>query len=754
MTKSPDLMSLAVFAQLPMRSILKGRGIVSRDHAGAPPVGEVIAASTIAVGCTVEISGLKSKPELNGTSGLVQGADTEKERWHVAVGCALMMNKSGAVNVVPTLGSDDSSADVISLKADNLTVITNPVPTSAAEPKAGDVCTICHEQYSMLKSWTTQLAEQPAMCLACGQTYCGACNASGLAFAEANCPTCGAPTVTSAEEKFERCWKLVHDMPRGRHTPLALLTLGMFYYDGKGVQKDAFKANTFLTPAAEHGQVAAQCQLGSMFAGGEGVKQTTQEQCWLSKQNAFKWCRLAADNGAVDVSFNLAMIHSSYSEWVDLNTAYDYLQLAAEGGKYSGLAFDLMNVLQRRAQGLKVADYILPDDRLKRNRKPMLFSIAPGLGGFLREYDIPTPPVGSAVTTTLLTSVAGSQYNHWTGTVVLPAKGMPVKRGRVVVHLHGIRNAMSFKLMNIAIISADDTPASIAEGVEKGDRGRDGAEFEHPCSLCLDNEDDAVVDLKDPAICSACGQFICGACNTVNTAEQLQKCAICRAPTDAYISDEETFKRMWNLVHERSHGRYTPWAQDTLGIHYEQGLVVKQDYVEACRWYRLAADQGHHHAENHLGNMYSHGRGVLEDADKAVYWTRRAARSGDAESQCGLGVTLYNRRGCRCLQQTGLQAHLGKQDWTEALLWLQFSAEQGYTRAYDTLDRLHKAKHNTIPPPPPGTAVTIVCLREAASINATTGVVTTTKSSVRSTAFVLLDGEVKPRMFKVINLAV
>ena len=34
-------------------------------------------------------------------------------------------------------------------------------------------------------------------------------------------------------------------------------------------------------------------------------------------------------------------------------------------------------------------------------------------------------------------------------------------------------------------------------------------------------------------------------------------------------------------------------AQNDIGIMYEYGLSVSQDYAEAIKWYRLAADQGY-----------------------------------------------------------------------------------------------------------------------------------------------------------------
>ena len=84
--------------------------------------------------------------------------------------------------------------------------------------------------------------ERAGMCYACGQSYCGSCNAGGLAVRSPNCPTCRAPLVVPDEENFKRCWKLEHDRSPGRHTPAAQCTLGAMYYSGEGVEQDHVEA--------------------------------------------------------------------------------------------------------------------------------------------------------------------------------------------------------------------------------------------------------------------------------------------------------------------------------------------------------------------------------------------------------------------------------------------------------------------------------------------------------------------------------
>jgi TPR repeat protein len=65
-------------------------------------------------------------------------------------------------------------------------------------------------------------------------------------------------------------------------------------------------------------------------------------------------------------------------------------------------------------------------------------------------------------------------------------------------------------------------------------------------------------------------------------------------------------------------------AQFNLGVMYDNGDGVAQNYAEAVRWYRLAAKQGYAVAQNYLGAMYDNGEGVERDHEEAVRWYRLA----------------------------------------------------------------------------------------------------------------------------------
>ena len=62
-----------------------------------------------------------------------------------------------------------------------------------------------------------------------------------------------------------------------------------------------------------------------------------------------------------------------------------------------------------------------------------------------------------------------------------------------------------------------------------------------------------------------------------------------------------------------------------LGVLYETGQGVAQDYAQARQWYEKAAAQGHAGAQNDLGGLYEFGHGVTRDYVWAYMWYHLAA---------------------------------------------------------------------------------------------------------------------------------
>jgi len=137
---------------------------------------------------------------------------------------------------------------------------------------------------------------------------------------------------------------------------------------------------------------------------------------------------------------------------------------------------------------------------------------------------------------------------------------------------------------------------------------------------------------------------------------------------DAQVPDlEET-----RVLAEQGHAG----AQSDLGVMYERGDGVLEDYAEAVRLFRLAAEQGDANAQTNLGNMYVNGEGVPEDYAEAVRLFRLAAEQGLARAQYNLGIMYSNGRGV-------------PEDDAERVRWYRLAAEQGYANAQTNLGNMY-----------------------------------------------------------------
>ncbi len=117
-------------------------------------------------------------------------------------------------------------------------------------------------------------------------------------------------------------------------------------------------------------------------------------------------------------------------------------------------------------------------------------------------------------------------------------------------------------------------------------------------------------------------------------------------------------------------------AQYSLGLIYDEGRGVAQNYARAARWYRMAAIQGHAPAQFKLGSMSQKGLGVPQDSIAAMGWHRKAADQGHATAQYNLG-SMYHK-GAAILQNFALAAR-----------WYRQAAEQGDPRAQLELGLLY-----------------------------------------------------------------
>ncbi len=115
------------------------------------------------------------------------------------------------------------------------------------------------------------------------------------------------------------------------------------------------------------------------------------------------------------------------------------------------------------------------------------------------------------------------------------------------------------------------------------------------------------------------------------------------------------------------------------GWAYANGEGVPQDYAEAARWYRKAAEQGLSLAQHNLAVMYHFGYGVRKDPAEAMKWYRKAAQQGVARSQLLLGDMYAKGQGV-------------DQNYTEAMKWYVKAAERGDLVAQKRVEALAQSR--------------------------------------------------------------
>ena len=114
-------------------------------------------------------------------------------------------------------------------------------------------------------------------------------------------------------------------------------------------------------------------------------------------------------------------------------------------------------------------------------------------------------------------------------------------------------------------------------------------------------------------------------------------------------------------------------AQNNLGVMYESGDGVEQNFNKAFEWYEKAALKGNDTAQCNLADLYFLHNNEIRQPDafnKAIEWFEKAASQENAYAQFKLGLIYQMADIC---------------DYKKSFDMLKKSALQGYTRAYSQL---------------------------------------------------------------------
>ena len=105
--------------------------------------------------------------------------------------------------------------------------------------------------------------------------------------------------------------------------------------------------------------------------------------------------------------------------------------------------------------------------------------------------------------------------------------------------------------------------------------------------------------------------------------------------------------------------------------YFENGnwwIMRVNDFAEAAKWYRKAAEQGDPMALGMLGWLYATGRGVDKDLKTAVEWFRKGAAQGNAEALFGMGFSV---------KEGWLEPYHEDKDWKTVVDWYVKAADSG-----------------------------------------------------------------------------
>lgn len=111
-------------------------------------------------------------------------------------------------------------------------------------------------------------------------------------------------------------------------------------------------------------------------------------------------------------------------------------------------------------------------------------------------------------------------------------------------------------------------------------------------------------------------------------------------------------------------------SQFQLGVKYQNGDGVTQDYQESIRWYRLASEKGNVHAQYKLGLLLDTENASEKDLNEAKKWYKMASGQGHARAQYRLGEMYFYGIG-------------GVQNYEEAEKWMRIAADKGNQEARD-----------------------------------------------------------------------
>ncbi len=519
------------------------------------------------------------------------------------------------------------------------------------------------------------------------------------------------PLNDDLKTKFNEQLKLAEGGIFKKGNPDAQYYVGLFYYEGKGIEKDLTKAAKWYQKAAEQGHATAQLNLGKIMhdKGGHG--------CSESNAKAVEWHQKAALQGNAEAQLNLGLM---YAEGIRVGESYakaiEWFQKAAEQGNakaqlnLGGMYYKGMGVIKSDAkafewwqkaagQGNATAQNNL--GFMYENGKAVAKSDEKAIEWYQKAADQGNTEAQKALGEGRLKEFIERQkeYNKKLALAQLGDATAQYSLGEMFYQGKGVVQSYAKAIecyMKAAHQGNADAQYALGVAYENGkgvvkhevkaNEWFQKAAESYQKSAMQGNSDSS----RSLGAIYKEGKGV--AKHDAKANEWFQKAA------DSYqksaMQGNVDASRRLGEMHYVGHGvvqnyiKAFEWHQKAanqgnadsqfdLGSMYYDGKGVVQSYAKANEWWLKAANQGNALAQVFLGLLYDYGMGVKENKAKAAEWYQRAADQGESTAQYSLGNMYKNGEG------------VAKND-AKAVEWYQKAADQGQVSAQNSLGGVYK----------------------------------------------------------------
>ncbi|KAI9203621.1 uncharacterized protein BJ171DRAFT_137570 [Polychytrium aggregatum] len=444
--------------------------------------------------------------------------------------------------------------------------------------------------------------------------------------------------------------------------------LGLVYRDGEYVEQDHNIAFVWFTKAANQGHADAQCSLGLCFKNGWGVDQDPDK--------AFDLFTKSADQEHAHAKFNLGLCYGAgQGIEASINTSLKWLRKSANQGdalaqRHMGLCYENGTGVKRSIVCAKTwfQKAAAQGDNDAKSRLETLERVSDSDDGISNHPYWRTAQQGDANAQCVIGQAycagRGVQRDHtkavfWFTRAAQQGHTQAQKKMGDCYYRHHNYTDKAYK-------------AAVKWWTKAANRGNQFAQYRLGDCYTSGNGAEKNIDTAQLWYQKAANQ---GNKDAIKALKELQSQRPMESSGDGIERSEH-----WEAAQQGD-----AEAQFNLGVCYEKGRGIIQDYPKAVKWWTSAANQGHANAQYNLGICHSLGIRVARDHTKAFEWFTKAANQGHARAQYGLGFCYEYGKGVSKNIET-------------ARSWIQKAADQGHEAAKIVLERLDKVLAPTASP--------------------------------------------------------